>query len=112
MALQAQMFHDRWHRTGWTRIGLGVLFLVLVGLAVGLGVWALVRGTRQSHSVAASGYPLAPPTDPALDMLRMRFARGEIDAAEYASRVAHLSGAVPPPAQPSPPPPPPAPPNA
>ena len=74
MALQAQMFHDRWHRTGWTRVGLGVLFLVLVALAVGLGVWALVRGTRHTHPVAASGYPLTPPTDPALEMLRMRFA--------------------------------------
>jgi putative membrane protein len=51
--------------------------LLVVGLVV-LLVWAVSRATAQDHGVKA-------PTDgtDALDILRARFARGEISEAEY-----------------------------
>ena len=108
------MFY-RGHHPGW-HPWLGLGFLLLVGVAVGFAVWALVRLSRPTHHFAG---PAQLPHDPALETLRVRFARGEIDAAEFTARAAHLSGAVPPappaataaPASPAPPAPePPAPP--
>ena len=51
--------------------------LLIVGLVV-LVVWAVSRATAANHGAAAS--PAG--TDP-LDILRARFARGEITEAEY-----------------------------
>ena len=56
--------------------GIGGLLLI-VGLVV-LVVWAVSRQT--SHDAR----PVEPPRSDALDLLRMRFARGEINEAEYA----------------------------
>jgi len=89
--------HDRgsWHP--W----LALVFFVLVGAVVATGVWLLVRGSHRPAPFPYAGHlaaPPAPPSDPALDTLRLRFARGEIDADEYASRAALLSGGPPPPA--------------
>lgn len=97
--LFAQAFGDRWHHGGhpW----LGLLFMALFGTAIALLVFALVRTARPTHHYAPA---VAAPADPAMETLRIRFARGEIDAAEYAARAAHLSGAVPPPAPPATPP--------
>lgn len=94
------MFGGRLHR-GWVHPWLGLLCLMLVAVAFGLGLWLLLRASRPAHY----GAPSIMPTDPAVDILRARFARGEIDADEFAARAAHLSGTVPP-ATPSPPAPP------
>lgn len=51
--------------------------LLIVGLVV-LVVWAVSRTTAANHGIAAP--PVSP--DP-LDILRARFARGEISEAEY-----------------------------
>jgi uncharacterized membrane protein len=91
------MFPGRVHHDGWAHPFLALLFLALVGVAAGLLVWALLRGARPQHHVLGG-----PPPDPALETLRLRFARGEIGADEFAARAALLSGAIPP----GPPPPP------
>ena len=80
---------------------LALIFLVVVAAAIGLLIWALLRGSHQA-------YPLPPTSrqiDPAMEALRMRFARGEIDSDEYTARAAQLSGWVPPATQAPPGPP-------
>ncbi|MDS0294843.1 SHOCT domain-containing protein [Halogeometricum luteum] len=67
---------------GW---GLGMLFVgllwtaLLVGVPVAVTYWFLAR--REDGR-----------TDPAMDELRERYARGEIDEAEFESRKRRLSG--------------------
>lgn len=72
--------------------------LFWLGLAA-VAVWALVRWvSRPSH-------PATPPTTPgpgqpsALDILKMRYARGEIDAATFQQMRADLEASEKPPAE-------------
>jgi putative membrane protein len=58
---------------GWM---LALLVPVLLLLAIAWPLWHLARGTFRPH----------PPIDPALEELRVRYARGEIDQAEYEER--------------------------
>ncbi len=55
----------------------GVLWLVVVGL----GIWAMVRWASR-RTPATGGSPSAGPS--ALEILRQRYARGEIDEATFA----------------------------
>jgi uncharacterized membrane protein len=95
---------------------LGILFLVLLGALVVLGVLAVIRlwKTRPlpPGSVSADASH-GPAVDPALTEVRMRYARGEITSDEYLQRVAGLGYPLPPgtspggpyPTSPAPPPP-------
>lgn len=66
---------------------LGLLGLtLLIGLIVGLG--GLVRGLGRGRPLLAAGH--AAGEDRALAVLRERYARGEIDQAEYERRRAAL----------------------
>jgi uncharacterized membrane protein len=91
VALLEQEFGGHFHRGGWAHPWLGLLLLVLIGVAIGAGLWVLLRTSRPVHILPSSS-----PTDPAMDILRARFAQGEIDDEEFASRAARLSGIVPP----------------
>ena len=98
--MQQFYMHDGSRFGPWAALA----FFLLVGAAVAVGVWLLVRSTTRHPypSYPAQGMvPPVPPSDPALDILRLRFARGEIDADEYASRATLLGGGTPPPAAPS-----------
>ena len=66
---------------GWMMTG-GWLGLVLVALLVGLLVYLVARGTGRGEPRANS----------ALEVLRTRFARGEIDRSEYEERLSVLRG--------------------
>ncbi len=60
------------------------MFVVLVAAAAGVGAWALSRsgilgGTSAERTAAAVPYP----DDDALDIIRRRYARGEITYDEY-----------------------------
>jgi putative membrane protein len=94
----SQAFDGHFHRGGWAHPVLALLFLALVGVAIGAVVWLLVRAARPHPLHYMPSVP-APP-DPAIEVLRSRFARGEIDADEFDARAARLSGLVPPPARP------------
>ena len=80
--------------TAWMIIS-SVLWLLIVGV----GVWAFVRwlGTRGP----ASSHPAAPTTEPttaspsALEILRQRYARGEIDEATFQRMREQLAAASP-----------------
>lgn len=54
--------------------------IVVVGVMVLLFYAMVVLAARVLHRFMP---PTSPPRDPALDAVRMRFARGEIDEAEY-----------------------------
>jgi uncharacterized membrane protein len=68
-----------------------VLFLLFVAL-IAFAVYSLVRLTRGS---SASSAVAAPRSDAALESVRMRYARGEIDRDEFV-RVTTDLGAPPP----------------
>ena len=65
---------------GWMMVGGWLVGILLIGLLVGLVVYA-VSGRRSVSS----------PTD-AMAVLRDRYARGEIDQTEYDQRARLLSG--------------------
>ena len=95
-----------------------LILVVLIALLVAGGI-ALFRrwGSSSSRIPAASAtqpganWPRRGPADPALDELRLRYARGELTWQEYAERAANLGYNNPPgpPPFPGPNPPPPAP---
>lgn len=86
---------DGWHRGGWM-IGWGwawmLLVLILSLLLVIFLVTLLTRGTGGQRGPSAPPAPTAPRRDEALELLRRRFAAGEIDEAEFRSRRAALEG--------------------
>ena len=67
---------------GWLGMGAGLLIWVLL---IGLAVWVVWRltSTRPASGSMPSG-------ETAEDVLRRRFAAGEIDAEEYERRIAVL----------------------
>lgn len=72
-----------WWRGGWYGMGFGSLFMVLVLVAVIAITVALVRWTGGPWRTSPDRGPrgLTP-----LDILKERFARGEIDKAEFEER--------------------------
>jgi len=64
---------------GWMWLG-GVIWFTLIAAGIGLVVWAIVRGMSGGQQVRHAG------EDRALASLRDRFARGEIDEAEFQRR--------------------------
>lgn len=65
-----------WHGGEWWMMGIGLIFwLVLLGLAV----WLIVRATGRERA--------EPPSGTAEEVLRRRFAAGEIDDEEYERRL-------------------------
>jgi uncharacterized membrane protein len=106
---------EMWERSGWVVVHHGwwpgifgelipLLFLVAV---LAFGVWAVRRITDGNRLVAGS----APRTagiatagaDGALQELRLRYARGDVDRDEFTQRLHDLGGEGP---EPPPPPPP------
>jgi putative membrane protein len=66
------------------------MFLVLIGVAV----WAVLRLSSHPAGPAAFGHHPAPPMprDPALEELRVRYARGELGRDEFLQRSRDLGG--------------------
>ena len=79
------MWHSMWgwDGGGWGWFGLmHLLWWVLVIAVVAMGVrWAIGPGSRGRDS-----------RDRPLEILRERYARGEIDKGEYDERLRHLKG--------------------
>ena len=72
--------------------GGGLLWLLVVVLVVVGIVGLILYLTRASRHAASLTAPPTPPADSALQILRERFARGEIDQAEYEERRRALGG--------------------
>ena len=75
-----------WGGMLWMGLG-GLFWLILLGLAI----WLLVRWITRQQS-AGRPLPPAPPANPpsAMEILRQRYARGEIDEATFARMRANL----------------------
>ena len=68
-------------------LGLLIVVLLIVGV-VSLFIWL----TQSSRPAPPPPAPPPPPADPALQILRERFARGEIAQAEFEERKRALGG--------------------
>lgn len=67
---------------GWWAMGIGMLaWVILLAAAIGLVVWLVNRGTGAQHLERG---------DSGEEILRRRFAAGEIDAEEYERRLSVL----------------------
>jgi uncharacterized membrane protein len=89
-----QEFAGRFHHGGWMHPWLGLVIWLVFVAAIGALVWAFVRPAHWAHVEPTAGGGLS--GDNAMEILRARFAHGEIDADEFAARAAHLGGRVPP----------------
>lgn len=93
------MYHVGWFpfAGGWL-VGLLVFAAFVVLIAWGIA-WILRGDTRYRGAPPPPTMPPPPPrADPALQILRERFARGEISESEYAAASRVLGGPEPPPA--------------
>jgi uncharacterized membrane protein len=82
----------------------GILFLVLVAALLVLGVIVLVRMLRNPPGPTAlsqTGTASGSPVDPALNELRIRYARGDINWDEYSQRAGNLGYPLPGPGSPA-----------
>lgn len=75
---------------GWVMMVLGFLFFILVVGAVVAGVIYLIRGFSKPTDSASAGQSGA--SGSARKMLDERYARGDIDEAEYEERRRNLNG--------------------
>ena len=73
-----------WNASGWLMMGIGMLFWVAILVAI---AWLVIRTTSAADRRQAGDRG---DRDEALDLLRRRFASGEIDAEEFESRLAML----------------------
>lgn len=71
---------------GGAWVGMGLMMLLTTLLVVGLLVW-IVAMLRDSRHASTTPPPATTGPSPADEHLASRFARGEIDAAEFESRV-------------------------
>ncbi len=90
------------HHDSWWAGALHLLPLLLLAALVGVVVWGVLRLTAQGTPMiagvgAAPGDRMSPPPwpsprDQALEELRVRYARGEVDRTDYLERSADLGG--------------------
>jgi putative membrane protein len=91
------------HHDAWWQGALGFLPVVLFLVAIGVAIWAVLRlSSRPAPALVAAS--VTGPIDPAVDELRIRYARGEVSREDFLTRGRDL-GADPsveaPPAPPS-----------
>lgn len=77
--------HMMWWGGGWYAMIFGPLFMILFLAVLVAAAIILVRGTAGAWSGPASS-PHSPASRTPLDILRERFARGEIDKEEFEER--------------------------
>ena len=80
------------------------LWLLLMGALVALAVALALRLVDRLPTGGGSGGPERPAFDPALNELRMRYARGEVSRDEYLRAASDLGAPISPPESPVPPP--------
>ena len=88
----------------WAGVASDLVPLIFLVALIAFGFWAVRRITDQDRIQAAGvGTPAPAAADGALEELRLRYARGDIDRDEYVQRFRDLGGEGPEPAPPSPP---------
>jgi uncharacterized membrane protein len=86
-------FAEQVHRHGGHPFA-WLFVIVLLGLLVALVVWAVLRLTSARSARPAL---VAAPLDDAVDIVRLRYAKGEIDRSEFLRVTADLGAAPEPP---------------
>jgi putative membrane protein len=77
--------------TWWGIVNLLPFLLLLV--LIGVGIWAVVRFTSRPMPLSAGAGPAPlPPRDTAVEELRIRYARGELEREDFAQRMRDLGG--------------------
>jgi putative membrane protein len=71
---------------GWLGMGIGMIGMLLFWVLIILGIVVLVKWLAGTQSSAA-----APPAKGALDIVKERYARGEIDKEEFEQKKRDLS---------------------
>jgi putative membrane protein len=86
---------------GWSFVHV-VVPLILFLIVIGVVVWAVLYLTsHRPPALLAQGAP--PPRDPAMEELRIRYARGDLARDDFVQRSADLGGAPPEPLTQEPP---------
>lgn len=85
------------HHDTWWQSGFHLLPLLLFAIFIGVLVWGVLRLSSQgafARAGAAGPMPQAgpPARDQALEELRVRYARGELDRGDFLERSADLGG--------------------
>ncbi len=81
--------HPWWGFFGW------FLPVLLILLLAGVAVWLVARVTKERPQVLSTAPPVVPtPTPPAdpLEVVRLRYARGEVGREEYVQVTKDLGG--------------------
>ena len=79
---------------GWLLMSLGTILWIALMVVL---VWALIRWINGRTTTPVPPYTSAPPTGPsALEILRQRYARGEIDTATFEQMREQLEAHSPP----------------
>jgi putative membrane protein len=88
---------------GWHILG-GILPMLLFLLLIAVGIWAVIRVTSANRAqlAGATAAPM-PRLDPALEELRLQYARGDVSREEFVQRSRDLGATVPEPEEPPPP---------
>ena len=71
---------------GWLGMGVGMVGMLLFWVLIIVGIVVLVKWLTGSHVSAG-----APPTKTALDIVKERYARGEIEKEEFEQKKRDLS---------------------
>jgi putative membrane protein len=89
------LVHHNWWWGFWSHFLAFLFFLALIALVV----WVVVRLTNrpQATSMVPLGMATALPRDPALEEVRLRYARGEMTREEFVQRSRDLGGQAEPP---------------
>jgi putative membrane protein len=84
------VMHHGWWWGFWAHFIPFLLFVAVIALVV----WAVVRlsGRTLAPAVAPAGFAPAPRMDPALEEVRLRYARGEMSREEFVQRARDLGG--------------------
>jgi putative membrane protein len=90
------------HQDAWWQSGLHLLPLILFAIFIGVLVWGVLRLSSTGalaaarEATSAGDPPSRPPLrDHALEELRVRYARGELDRTDFLERSADLGGGQP-----------------
>lgn len=96
-------FGYRWERSDYWWVA-NFVWLLLIAALVAVAVIFVLRLAGRPPTGGGTAGPSRPAFDPAVNELRLRYARGEVSREEFLQAAGDLGAPGPPPEPPSPPP--------